>query len=61
MTDQPATSTGAEEARPDDADPDACVDGFMPPLTTCPRCDEQSAIFICSTKGCPMNGGEVYG
>ncbi len=32
-----------------------------PPMETCPKCGVQAAAFICSTPGCPVNGGAAYG
>jgi len=39
------------------ADPESSV--FK--IETCPKCGAQGAAFICSTPGCPVNGGAAYG
>jgi hypothetical protein len=30
-------------------------------MTICPKCGLQGLAFICSTPGCPVNGGADYG
>lgn len=30
------------------------------PVSTCPKCGAKGAAFICSTRGCPVNGGAAY-
>ena len=36
------------------------IDAARLPLTTCPKCGATAAAFICSTPGCPVNGGAAY-
>lgn len=30
-------------------------------LRTCPKCGSKGVAFICSERGCPVNGGAAYG
>jgi hypothetical protein len=30
-------------------------------LVRCPNCGTEAAVFICSTPGCPVNGGAAHG
>jgi hypothetical protein len=32
-----------------------------PAVETCPKCGARGIAFICSTPGCPVNGGADYG
>jgi hypothetical protein len=33
---------------------------LQPPDITCPKCGARGAAFICSTPGCPVNGGAAH-
>ena len=33
---------------------------ILPEIRTCPKCGAKGAAFICSARGCPVNGGAAY-
>jgi hypothetical protein len=33
----------------------------VPIILSCPKCGLKGAAFICSTPGCPVNGGAAWG
>lgn len=37
-----------------------CCENATIELTKCAKCGAEAAIFICSTPGCPVNGGAAY-
>lgn len=31
-----------------------------PPILTCPKCGAMGVVFICATRGCPVNSGAAH-